>query len=439
MHWMSLPVLNWPSLPDLVYVFLLVVIFRSLLARKEDSKLRYWLIGWIFIFFRFVAIFFDMGQGLQHHIAYTFVLVFMIPASAAFIMANHAAELHGPGEIFRVILMNIGGVLILACYAWDVKSVPVYAVLAVLSLVAGLAGLLLIHRVVPVPRPIVVNFAVQRILLLVVLYAMSIKFAASWVLFTAYLDTGLMFLNEKPTSTGGVGRKIIIIFLFVWASCYLIGPLIGLYGNEHLIQSEVWSLPKFMVAIGMLLALLEERLEHHKHLSLHDELTGLPNRRLLEDRLLQAIARADRDHNHVALLSIDLDRFKEINDTLGHLAGDQFLCAISARFQRTIRRADTIARTGGDEFSVVIGDLPNRQAAQLVIRSLQQSIVQPVNIHNSSIQMRASIGMALYSEDGSTIEALTEAADTDMYRVKRLNVSSSDPGISPPLIPFPNP
>jgi len=165
-------------------------------------------------------------------------------------------------------------------------------------------------------------------------------------------------------------------------------------------------------------------IEHHVayerllHQGYHDALTGLPNRLLLADRLRQALARAERNHLQVAFLSIDLDRFKDINDTYGHDAGDLFLRQISARLSTRVRASDTLARTGGDEFTLVLPDLQGSHDAGKVAESLTTSLRDPFQLHDHTVYGSASIGIALYPRDGEDADALQRNADRAMYRAK---------------------
>jgi len=164
-----------------------------------------------------------------------------------------------------------------------------------------------------------------------------------------------------------------------------------------------------------------ERLLHQGH---HDTLTGLPNRLLLADRLNQALARAERTHTQMALMCIDLDRFKYINDTLGHDAGDQFLQQISVRLQARIRSSDTLARTGGDEFTVILGDVLEPRDAVRVAESLIGCLREPFHIDDHTLYGAATIGIALYPVDGRDADSLHRNADRAMYRGKAMGRNS---------------
>jgi diguanylate cyclase (GGDEF)-like protein len=160
----------------------------------------------------------------------------------------------------------------------------------------------------------------------------------------------------------------------------------------------------------------ESRLSHY---ALHDALTGLPNRTLLVDRLNLALARARRGPTLLAVLFLDLDRFKTVNDSLGHDSGDEVLVEVARRLQRTVRPADTVARFGGDEFLVLCEDLSaERQAVRLAER-VNEEIRRPINVAAHSISLRASVGIAWTSDPDTSPQALIREADAAMYRAKR--------------------
>jgi diguanylate cyclase (GGDEF)-like protein len=192
------------------------------------------------------------------------------------------------------------------------------------------------------------------------------------------------------------------------------------------VESEVWNLPKYVVAVGMILLLLEDQIEHNRHLALHDYLTGLPNRRLFEDRLSGALERARRAEATAALLVIDLDRFKHVNDTLGHPVGDLLLKRVAQLFSGRVRRTDTVARTGGDEFSVILEEPTSRENAIQVGRSLMHILQEPLQLGKHTVQVGASIGMAIFPDDGADMESLCVAADARMYDEKTLRAKAVD-------------
>lgn len=154
-----------------------------------------------------------------------------------------------------------------------------------------------------------------------------------------------------------------------------------------------------------------------EYLANFDELTGLPNRRLLADHLQYAISLAKRGDGHLAVMFIDLDRFKEINDTLGHSAGDAFLIEVGARLNTVLRESDTASRLGGDEFILLLPDT-DAQAAAHIAEQLLEAIALPYQVENYTVIVTASIGIAIYPHDGESLESLLRGADTAMYRAK---------------------
>ena len=151
----------------------------------------------------------------------------------------------------------------------------------------------------------------------------------------------------------------------------------------------------------------------------YDRVTKLPNRLQLDERLATAVARCRREESGLAVLLIDLDRFKDINDTLGHRTGDELLAAVAARFASCTRAGDTIARFGGDEFVVVLPGLRHPEAACKVAARYVQALREPFELHGRLLQVTASVGIALASEDSLAAEQLLANADTAMYRAKR--------------------
>jgi diguanylate cyclase (GGDEF)-like protein/PAS domain S-box-containing protein len=157
--------------------------------------------------------------------------------------------------------------------------------------------------------------------------------------------------------------------------------------------------------------------EQIKHLAYHDALTGLPNRLLLKDRLTVALSHAQRDRTRVAVLFLDLDRFKVINDSLGHNVGDQLLQAVAARIQSCVRESDTVARLGGDEFTLLL-PLTRSEDAAVVAQKLLESVRYPFHIEGREFYITTSIGISLYPEDGTDAATLIKNADTAMYQAK---------------------
>ncbi len=180
-----------------------------------------------------------------------------------------------------------------------------------------------------------------------------------------------------------------------------------------------------IMAIGMIACLLEDEREASElaaveieHLAYHDALTGMPNRPLFMDRLIVALAQANRAHQKLAVFFLDLDRFKDINDSLGHTVGDTLLKAVAERVRRCVREGDTVARFGGDEFTLLIPKIENIEDAAKIALKINETLKIPFFVNERELFVTTSIGVSIFPADGSDPETLVRNADTAMYRAK---------------------
>jgi diguanylate cyclase (GGDEF)-like protein/PAS domain S-box-containing protein len=186
--------------------------------------------------------------------------------------------------------------------------------------------------------------------------------------------------------------------------------------NTPLVDNE-----QKVIGVASLVQDITERLNTERtihYMAHHDALTGLPNRRLMQDRLNQAILQARRQQKHVALMFLDLDRFKLVNDTLGHETGDYVLRDIAKRLSKTVREGDTVSREGGDEFIIVLPDLDKPESAQLVANKILNELAQPIEVSGHELTVTASIGISHYPNDATDIQHLLKHADSAMYQAK---------------------
>ena len=196
---------------------------------------------------------------------------------------------------------------------------------------------------------------------------------------------------------------------------------------------EVRMMPvKGVQAIALVRDITERKLaeEQIAYLAYHDSLTGLPNTRLFKDRLLQGLEQAQRNDKILAVIFLDLDRFKLINDTMGHDVGDQLLQVVSERLMEAVRRTDSIAlnsfntlnssiaRLGGDEFTIMLEDLADTQAVSRICERLIELVSQPLELQGQEVYTSASIGIAIYPHDGESVDVLLKNADVAMYHAK---------------------
>ncbi len=203
-------------------------------------------------------------------------------------------------------------------------------------------------------------------------------------------------------------------FIHTFASCqgerfdYLLAPVL----DEHLHTEATVCIFRDVTEQ----ALAEEKIWHNAH---HDALTGLPNRRLFLDRLEQEVKHANRSSLPLALLFMDLDGFKEVNDSLGHEAGDLVLCAVAERLADCVREDDTVARLGGDEFTVILAATKRHEDVELVAQSIIDALAKPFQTTQQPVQISASVGIAFYPRDASSPLDLVQAADQAMYNAKK--------------------
>jgi diguanylate cyclase (GGDEF)-like protein len=174
-----------------------------------------------------------------------------------------------------------------------------------------------------------------------------------------------------------------------------------------------------MLEVRLLYTKLENSNKVLESLALHDPLTGLPNRRLLMDRLSQAIVHACRKKHAMAVMYLDLDDFKQINDTLGHAAGDMLLNRVATRLLASVRKEDTVARLGGDEFLIVLWELSHADGVHKPVSKVLHAVSQPYKIQGDSVNITVSAGVSIYPLHGEEGETLIKSADQALYEAKR--------------------
>jgi diguanylate cyclase (GGDEF)-like protein/PAS domain S-box-containing protein len=191
----------------------------------------------------------------------------------------------------------------------------------------------------------------------------------------------------------------------------------------HIVDGEVRGMFAHVVDVSSFKVLerqLQQARDRAEQLATHDFLTGLPNRVLLMDRINQAIGLARRKHRMVAVLSLDLDNFKQVNDTHGHGEGDRLLVEIAGRLVSGLRRSDSVTRLGGDEFVVMIPEVASAAEVEAMVTHLLQGARRPWLVEGTSMSPSFSVGIALFPRDGATAEALLASSDRALYAAKRL-------------------
>lgn len=181
---------------------------------------------------------------------------------------------------------------------------------------------------------------------------------------------------------------------------------------------QILELMSGLIAAEMYSAMKNEESELF-YKATHDSLTGIPNRSIFYDRLRQKLAMSMRKNESFGIISLDMDGLKEINDHYGHRMGDAAIKEVALRISKSIREGDTVSRLGGDEFGIVAGAIVSREDIKIMIHRIDSEIKNPFEFEGQNIDLRASIGYALFSEDGIELEVLIEKADKSMYEVKR--------------------
>lgn len=409
--------MDYGSLPDLAAVALLICAFASVTRHHEHPGSGLWLGGWSMIALHFAMIICAGLPGIPGLFS-NWIGAAALTWAAVLFMSAMIPYRNEPTRRWIGASMLVTSTLYLGLLFFQPSS----PLLSIAALLFGLAPLLIALGSLPHFQSSLRWTLVSMQSILAVFLLMTqrrpdgVDLGINAILFTYYLNCTLHFclFNKKLTT----GTFITIAGFFSWAMVFVLGPLQHAYLPSLHIESEVWNLPKYVVAASMILLMLERQIDYNKFLALHDELTGLPNRRLFQDRLNNAIERSRRGQQQMAMLLIDLDYFKQVNDTMGHHMGDLLLRHVGKVFLGRLRRSDTLARTGGDEFSILLEENISLDGAQQVADALRQLLAEPILLDGQIVHSGASIGIAMYPEDARTGEDLCIFADRKMYEVK---------------------
>jgi diguanylate cyclase (GGDEF)-like protein len=431
--------MTWSVLPDLAAVGLLAAAFASVARNNQTPFSKIWLIGWLMIALHFAALLFQSAPGVWGVLSVTIGLSALTWAGLLFMWSSVPYREESSSRMILVSLLAANTAYIFLSVAFPDANWALDLSAALLGFLPLAVALSALKRFDTTLRwTVIALYCALSTFLLFMQHrpGNGNELAVNAVLFTVYIGCCIHFWFAYRRRTAGA--FITIAGFLAWASVFVFAPLIRAFAPGVTVESEVWNLPKYLVAVGMILLLLEDQIEHNQYLALHDHLTGLPNRRLYQDRLASALERARRSEAQTALLVVDLDSFKQVNDTLGHHIGDLVLQRVSELFSTRVRRSDTVARTGGDEFSVILEEPTSRNEAMHVGRSLMELLNQPFDVGEHTVQIGASVGIAVYPEDAREMESLCIAADLRMYNAKhdaradrQLRTSRSLHGLSP--------
>lgn len=409
--------MNFSILPNLIALAILVGVFWAISRKATTERLDLWLAGWFLVLLHFCASFLTPISQPWNNIMTAVSLDALILAAIAFVISVSTIASTPRRRMLVALAIGVPCVLFTNAAIWEVANHAFYYVVVAAGVIAPVA---LLWRFNDRGRVYATGLSAGTIIAGLIAargVANDHPEVGIIVVLTALnLLAAVLFWRQHGRVTAGVLTTVTGFLL--WGAVFPIAALLNTYAPKLNIDSEVWNIPKYLVAVGMILTLLENQIERSTYLAYHDELTGLPNRRLLDDRLERALALAKRTGYKVAVLLLDLDRFKDVNDTYGHRLGDLALQGVVGRLATRLRSSDTLARSGGDEFTVVSA-VRDREGAQALVADLEASLTVPMNIENVSVQTGLSIGVAMYPEDGSNADQLHAAADKAMYVAKR--------------------
>lgn len=443
-------------LPDFIAIVLLVYVLLRVRGRRTDGVIGLWTVALFLILVEGASrIVYEMHTARAVHlVAHALALDAYGAAGAIFLLsASHGLRRIPHGKLF-LGLNVLPHLMLFTAYGLDLHAETLYWAIAGCGLLAGLFSPLLLQRA----SPLYFAFAAIWAPLLLCIHHGDYRNAAYICLFFLYGISALFFSRSLPQDS--YGKVAVVAGFSMWALCFLSHPWIATAHREWLqAASHLWDMQKFIITVGLLLVLLDDQVRSNEWLALHDGLTGLPNRRLFEDRLQHALRNAERTRGRLAVFMLDLDGFKQINDTLGHDAGDLLLKGVSNNLQEALRRSDTLARLGGDEFTLIAADLdgaPGKRMESLdgpgtpgvscaaatmpqvqrILAVMSQAAQVPVNLGNDhgghTISVSASIGVVIYPDEATTAAALLKLADQRMYLNKRRQADRR-PQISEPV------
>jgi diguanylate cyclase (GGDEF)-like protein/PAS domain S-box-containing protein len=538
---------------DILIIGLLVILFGSIYRKHATVRVRFWLLGWFFILIHFGLLLYTPPDPWGAKLLLAAAMSALLLCGAAFALSSKLVWERGWRFALPALLLSVPPVVFLTVNI--VWTVPM-AVLMGIGAAAQAAYLAVILRfgrgrrsgVTDAQAPLARRWGPAIIVGGTIWLALLLRhgqrdYSIYPLLSEIFLLNALLYWEDFRRSTAGV--LVTTFGLAAWGAVFPCALLIAAYFPKVSVIGEMWNVPKYFVAFGMILTLLEEQkrqadvrseeyrvlfennphpmwifdtetlqflavndsavtrygysaeefkgmtlrdirpveevaaLEqtisqttsdeavivsgpwthilrdgrsiqveisahsiqfegrrarfslvqdvterqqlHHRllHQAHHDMLTGLPNRLLLLDRMEQALASAARRGRKAAVMCLDLDRFKQINDTYGHAVGDLCLKQVAERLKSRLRAEDTVARSGGEEFTVVVGDLVSAEEATRVVEDLLSALRKPLIADQYPIDLTASFGIALYPDHGADAGELWKSADAAMYRVKR--------------------
>jgi diguanylate cyclase (GGDEF)-like protein len=415
--------MNYLLLPDLAAMAMLLSILYFLRRRHPREAVEFWLIGLLFIFLEAIVHAAYPAGGPWRLAAHVAALNFFYVAGAIFLWASGRDLFPRKPSLLYLLLNSLPPVALLTVYGLGIYNPRIYHAVAACGLFLGIVSAFAIARTWSLGKGWWILFVQLCTWIPIWLFASSGSFrdAAYFVLFILYFATAVLFQLSLPRKS--LGKVAVVVGFIIWSLVFLLHSWVTNRPGYDAIADEIWNLQKFLVTIGMLLVLLEQQVATNEWHAFHDHLTGLPNGRLFEDRLSAAIQLSQYNNTRTALLMVDLDGYKLINDTHGHDVGDELLQHIAQNLRGAIRPPDTLARLGGDEFIIIATNLPSDQPVNVIAEAsaarISRALRKPVSINGNALTVTGSIGVAVYPDDTTDEVLLRRLADQHMYEQKR--------------------
>ena len=408
--------MNFVILPNLIALAALVAIFWAISHKATSERLRLWLAGWSLVLLHFAVEFLSPAKHFWGRPATGISLGSLLLAGIAFLIS--VVNLSGLKQELALALAL--AVPALAYIAGAVSGAGNWIYYAAVVMAAVLAPSLCLRNQLYGRKlwlACVTAGGTMAVLLVAWAAGRAVPQLGPTVLL-ASLNFAIAILYALCYRRATVGVVTTVIGFVLWCAAFPAPVLLRTFASHLHLSPQAWNIPAYVVAVGMILTLLEDQIAISQYHAYHDEMTGLPNRRLLEDRLGLALAHARRSRTKLAVFQLDLDRFKEVNDTYGHRTGDLVLQEVAGRLATCIRNGDTLARSGGDEFTV-ISQVEDRNGAAGLMAALETALSIPIVMEDRQVQTGLSIGVALYPDDGINADKLHASADHAMYMAKR--------------------
>ena len=405
--------MNYAFLPDLSALAILIAILLLMRRRHPQEQADIWLIGLLITLVESIAHIFYTQDGMPAKILHVVVVDCYLIAGLIFTWDSREHPLSVRTRFLYLALNAFPLLAINTTYGLHIYKASAYYPWIALGIIVATGSSLLLRR----PWLVTVVHLAGWIAIAALAYNGKFRELIYWSLSGVYAIAGLKFQKRLPVKS--TGRLAILTGFFIWAICFFVHPFIVTLRAYADIASHVWNMQKSLISIGMILVMLEEQVSCNRWLALHDELTGLPNRRAFEDHLSGALDRCRRSESTLALFMLDLDGFKQINDNFGHHAGDQLLRHVAVGLREHVHGFDSLARLGGDEFTLVACNPGHTQSVEQLSETIRRAIERPLVFDGHTLNVSASIGIAIFPDDAADSTRLLRIADLRMYSIKQ--------------------